>query len=356
MRFRHVAIAKNFVTQFGQSIDVAWGDDNRFRVVIKSENTAERPFERAKGTVQAEYELSASVQDFLDGLSSGDAFPNPNLPANAIDIVHHLGGYRVVHSFTRAPWEFFPDEVSAKLSDIHTELATALRDVFDLFRWRNGALLSERDAFHESIELHWSKDGKEWVQLEPGLRVESGPDESLLLPENVLEFVRRASKKRLEAPLHHELLREAFDNRKLNPRSALVLAIASAEIAVKHCINELAPEAAFLIEKQNTRPLEDLLRHYLHTLPDADRFGGIVPKLPNRHAITIKKGVEYRNQVSHRPNEIRSLTPKLTLAWLSELFLAISDLLWQIDIYLGVDWAARYIPIAVWQEMQPETA
>jgi hypothetical protein len=52
-----------------------------------------------------------------------------------------------------------------------------------------------------------------------------------------------------DEPLARQILREAWAQKSASPRSALVLAIAAAEVGFKQCVSQLVPEARWLVEE-----------------------------------------------------------------------------------------------------------
>ena len=75
------------------------------------------------------------------------------------------------------------------------------------------------------------------------------------------EFVQTKALTDTDEPLGHELLREAILNRKANPRSSLVLAVAAAEVGFKQFAARVFPDAAWILELP-TSPLTEMLAKF----------------------------------------------------------------------------------------------
>ena len=147
------------------------------------------------------------------------------------------------------------------------------------------------------------------------------------------KFVREG----VTEPLGHELYREAWHQQHENPRSALILGIAAAEVGFKYYVGALVPEAQWLVENVPSPPLGKMLRKYLPTLPAKLTVQGKAPLLPSAIVKDIEEGVELRNKVAHVG------TVALTYERLEEILLAIKDLLWILDYYSGFQWALEHV-------------
>jgi hypothetical protein len=138
-------------------------------------------------------------------------------------------------------------------------------------------------------------------------------------------------------PAHHDLFREAWGQRTVNPRSALIVGIAAAEIAVKNCIASLLPGSEWLALHVPSPPLERILTEYLPTLPAKCRIKGDVRVPPPALLANIKKGVSMRNGLAHRGAAAPSLGTT------EDVLHAVRDLLWLTDYYCGAEWALEYL-------------
>jgi hypothetical protein len=138
-------------------------------------------------------------------------------------------------------------------------------------------------------------------------------------------------------PLHHDLFREAWNQRDANPRSALVTGITAAELAVKRCISTLIPSGEWLATNVPSPPLIQILKEYLPILPVRCHISGVAKAPPQQLLDTLRKGVTIRNRLSHAGGASPSTED------VENILEAVRDLLWLTDYYSGVPWAFGYI-------------
>lgn len=134
-------------------------------------------------------------------------------------------------------------------------------------------------------------------------------------------------------PLGHELYREAWQQKTENPRSALVIGLAAAEVGFKQCVSTLTPTSQWLMENVPSPPLVSMVKNYLPLLPTKLKIYGKVLPPPSKLTKAIQKGVETRNKTIHVGN------PAPAPEELESLLLAIRDLLYILDYYCGAEWA-----------------
>jgi len=135
-----------------------------------------------------------------------------------------------------------------------------------LARWRTNCPKSGISPIQYPLEFNWSLDGKEWKKYsDSGVKSIKIVFSTPFLPwtDEKAEFVRTEMLGELDEPLAHELLREAALNRKDNPRSSLVLAVAAAEIGFKQFAAASFPEAGWRIGKTAI----PILGGYVESLP-----------------------------------------------------------------------------------------
>ena len=152
-------------------------------------------------------------------------------------------------------------------------------------------------------------------------------------PEEIVRMVESGD----QEPVAHQLFREAWELRSSNPRSALAIGIAAAEIGVKYLIASLIPNAQWLVMETPSPPVVKILREYLPMLPVRGRFKDKTLKPPPELITLIKKGIEYRNDLVHAG---ASLPDRKEL---ESILHAVNDVLWVCELYAGAGWAGKYI-------------
>jgi hypothetical protein len=185
--------------------------------------------------------------------------------------------------------------------------------------------------------LHWSFDGAFWhpAPAEFDVRIEAVP--SLKISGVVLDEITKLVASGGTGPLQHDVFREAWDQRYTNPRSAIFIGLAAAELAIKRCISTLVPGAEWLATNLPTPPLERMLKEYLPLPPARRVIDGKVVAPPAIVLASLKKGVTIRNNLAHAGG----FTPSLDTV--DEVLDAVRDVLWLLDYYCGSDWALQFV-------------
>jgi hypothetical protein len=138
-------------------------------------------------------------------------------------------------------------------------------------------------------------------------------------------------------PLGHDLLHEAWELRKTNPRSALVIGMAAAETGFKQFCSIHAPDASWLIENVPSPPLVKMLEEYLPLLDTKYKIYGHTLPPPEPLTEVLKKGVQLRNGIAHgKQTNLKKET-------VEEILNAIRDLLYLLDFYNGHLWAWEHV-------------
>ncbi len=236
---------------------------------------------------------------------------------------------------TNIPSRFLPDTFVSFLEQVKQELNDYARRTVNLLRWRSGTE-GEHDPFASRGGL-WSFDGQNWRPMPGTFKAYMGFAPYIRTSVEILEDVKTYIKERKNHPLGHELYLEAWEQRRLNPRSALIIGIAAAETGLKQAIIVLIPDAKWLIENTASPELIKMLSEYLPFLPTKRKINQKVfePKSPIYEV--LKKGVQMRNQIVHG----RATT--LTYETIEEILLAVHDVLWILDYCSGYDWALEYV-------------
>lgn len=229
--------------------------------------------------------------------------------------------------------------VLAAIDRFFTPLGTLIESTVSILRWRSGLSEGTTDPFRNRRE-HLSQDGEAW--LEVGMARSAiatllpGPRQIEVSPELERQVVGLVSE-RNDEPLGHQLFREAWNQRDLHPRSALVIGVAAAEVGLKKLIGTLVPHAQWLVDEIQTPSLSKMLRKYLPTLPVKAKVQGKKIAPPGNLIKKLERAVERRNKLVHAgeapPNREE----------LEEMLRAVDDFLWICDAYAGHIWVAEYI-------------
>jgi hypothetical protein len=242
----------------------------------------------------------------------------------------------------------FPDPFKDFTSQIHHKLADSVRRTARIIRWR-WAMNIQHEPIKSTLGVYWSFDNESWFPLRRELYFIGGHFEFYFHPSarmrSEMESLIKAGN---NEPVGHELFLEAWELRKSNPRSALIIGMSAAEVGFKQCIGKLVPDAEWLATNAPTPPLDKMLSNYLPGLPAKLRIEGRVLKPSRTIRSAIRKGIEARNSTVH----VGSEAPR----WddLEALLLSIRDFLYLLDYYCGFEWALEYIRDEVRAEMVTE--
>jgi hypothetical protein len=141
-----------------------------------------------------------------------------------------------------------------------------------------------------------------------------------------------------EEPLGRQLFHEAWSQIGINPRSALVIGVAAAEVGLKRLIGTLVPSAEWLVQEIQTPPVRKILRDFLPTLPVRAKWpDGRQIALPSKLINEVVNAFELRNKIVHVG------APPPSREELAKTLRAINDLLWICDVYLGELWAMKHV-------------
>ena len=146
-------------------------------------------------------------------------------------------------------------------------------------------------------------------------------------------------------PLGHELFHEAEELARANPRSAIVIAVAAAEVGFKRFVAELVPECQWLLRNVASPPLEQMLTEFLPTIPVRNQFGDQPPSIPSGITAELKKAVKIRNDLVH--GRSTTVDAESVLSILPHL----RDFLYLLDFYSGTAWAKKNLSIQIREQI-----
>ena len=239
-------------------------------------------------------------------------------------------------------------ELNAAVDLFYVPLHDLMESTTAILRWRLGAPAGPNKPFHESREF-LSADGKIWMEI-PTVRSASirmgipfkrrGASEVTQL--GIVDLVEKIG----DEPLGHQLFREAWNLLDSNPRSALVVGVAAAEVGLKKLVGSLVPNAAWLVDEVQSPSLGKMLRQYLPKLPVKGRLVGKTIRPPRQLITGLEHAVESRNKVVHASR----LPPNRDE--LEGMLRAVNDFLWICDCYAGHIWSVENISfetISAWE-------
>lgn len=235
------------------------------------------------------------------------------------------------------PVKTFPQSFTSFMCQVHKELTDSTNKVLDAFFWRTA---TKNNHKIESDFIRWSKNNKNWhlSPLHESVMVIDMQHQFSLLDSQKKEISRLAETE-TQAPVHHELFREAWGQRNDNPRSSLVIGISSLEVAIQLTFRELSSDESWPFENIESPPVVDILTKHLTQLPVKNKIDNKVLPPPQAIIKTIKKGVFSRNNIVHNgksaPNSVS----------LNGMLNAIRDVLWLLDYYRGHKWAYDFIAV-----------
>ena len=304
MFFRHELIAKDLGLSENEELSIQFSSPHQVTVTLQRLSTDElKPAYKLGDNlciITVEKEPPLELQEYFETLST----PAPTLQL-----------------------EQFGDQISGDLWDYG-------KRILRLLRWRSGRS-GHYDPIRYSGKLEWSSDRQHWQPL-PRSLPRMGLDAGIPEPKRIeifAESVAMLMQQKVEEPLGHELFREAWGLRTENPRGALVLGIAAAEVGFKQCVGTVFPDAKELANKHWSPSLKQLLPKYLPKLSARVMLHGHALSAPKRWLEVLEEGVTIRNQIAHRN------TVALPREQLREILGIIHEWLYLFDIYCGHEWA-----------------
>jgi len=236
--------------------------------------------------------------------------------------------------------------IYSQIDPVFKALGDLMEATITVLRWRSGLTEGLTNPFLNRREF-LSTDGESWFEVHTvrGLKIVMlhPPRQIPLSLESEVAQLVSATR---EEPLGHQLFREAWNEKKLHPRSALVIGVAAAEVGLKNLIGTLVPQARWLVDEVQTPSIDNMLRKYLPTLPIKAKFHGKTINLPSELCKVLASAFQWRNKVVHAGK-----TPP-SEEELELMLRAIEDFLWICDVYSGSQWAGQFISsetLAAWK-------
>lgn len=316
----------------------------------------EQPFSTTDRGVRFEFAPSAEPDDYSTEVTATGVFIPPDevgavLASRWPELVEEVRAFWAASDAHMGPtggtafrWFVFHPEpdVKAFLANARRDLRTSVRRLRGLLSWYfNVPVLSEPLRTQDPRgSIEWSLDGDEWIR-------DVGGEASPYIAEGEVglfgvelvgaqDLVEQLLHRYEREPLAYELLSEAVRLRNESPRSALVVAITAAEVAVRTFVAARGREdAAWLLSRPQAPPLDDLLKNYLPFVTETKTRKGAV--IPTELRKLVKRGIEWRNKVVHYGE------PGPDDEELARLLSAVNDLLFILNWLGGVGWAIQYV-------------
>lgn len=197
-----------------------------------------------KCDAQMEFEPSPAIREGFRALAEG-RLPNGSAPDR------WPSGHQPPPG--QFPGQVLPEGLQQSIRQIREELHAALERTVALVRWRIG----DEGPYQALVWLgdESSIDGHEWHPMPMNI---TGIGGGRLIPpisDQARVDVQSYLDDGVDAPLAHELWREAWHLRGTNPRSALLIGMAALEVGVKHYISAVLPDAQWLLEELPAPPV-----------------------------------------------------------------------------------------------------
>jgi len=276
----------------------------------------------------SQQDVNADIRAMFDSLNQDKLPPGSKQP----ETDNHIDQQANIERNYVPPIELMPQSFQSFAQQVYAELSDHARRTVKVLRWRCAWAGPHNPV--SSRGLSWSFDDQIWKWMPGGFRaygevVRAGGPVSSKVHAEIESLVKQG----VTEPVGHELFREAWEQRHQNPRSALVIGIAAAEVGFKELVVNLVPQASWLIEELPSPPLIRMLKEYLPELPTRNKIRGSAQPPPPEILKALEVGISLRNKIAH------TRAPPPSYEKLEKILLAVKDLLWILDYYNGFDWA-----------------
>jgi hypothetical protein len=228
-----------------------------------------------------------------------------------------------------------PENYVNYLNTIRQNLMDAAINLIGLLRWTNN-FLGPHNPFSSRGD-YWSIDNIQWNPFPAKFTVfiiQEG--HSLHIHSKGKDIILDFLNKGITEPIYHELFREAWDLRVSNPRSSIIIGVASFEVGVKTVISTLIPETKWLMESIIAPPIDKILTEYFPKLPVIKKIND-KSEIPTSIIDTARKMNGIRNKQVHvglKPPDSKKIESMLQ---------DVQDLLLLLDYYCGFDFALSFV-------------
>jgi hypothetical protein len=222
--------------------------------------------------------------------------------------------------------------------EVHSDMYRYGLRTLHLIRWRTNSEGKPHPIRSGVTDgFMWSFDGTQWKPVMDCLSMEVSLKVHPQWSVEAEQFVKAELTSDLDEPLGQELLREAWTNRKENPRSCIVLAVAAAEVGFKQFAANVFPDTAWLLESLQSPPLVKMLTELFPWSKLNVQINGQTLTPPESVTTTLVKAVKLRNDIVH--GRLENLNGRTVTSVLT----AVRDLLYFLDAAQGQRWALDHI-------------
>lgn len=323
------------------SVIFSFTDDDKTSVIIRRPTLEEQKIGHNKNQIFCTAKLKripdAETLDVFESLAKNKTpkgvkkseFPD-GYYSRYFDEVYNMRENHVLPLFV------MPQPFQEYESIVHKKLLDYIKRTIKVLRWRK-ILDGSHEPIHSSRGFFWSFDEENWESMPQNTYIEIHQSSVSPITKEVQNEIQEMIVGGADEPLGHTLFREAWKQRKQNPRSALILGMVAIEVGFKQCVGILLPEAQWLAENVPSPPIPKMLSNLLPQLPAKLKIEGKILSPPKPIMKLLDTAMQKRNETTHKGN----LPPKAEE--LEEMLLAIRDTLYLLDYYCGVSWALNNI-------------
>ncbi len=348
MRFRlaYVTASKSLEPQFprllrGSSLRITLPDTRKTIIDIRHPDETEA--KRLKPTdivflCEQDHVISPEADDVLSSLERRVLPPNSVPVPETARFLDQNGMIKERHI---VPLKAMPVFYQTIQKYIYDDLYDTLQKSFRLLRWRYD-LRTSASPLQLCTDIQYCRTNDTWraapftIRLALHIGVANKIRDDTFLQE-VAEEIASMMKSSSDEPISHMLFHEAWDQRTNNRRSAIVIAVAAAEVAVKSCIANLCPGTQWLLEETQSPPIGRILRKYWPTISTLPTIKGQKLTVPTQIIRKLEEAIKYRNKIVHVGDLIMEHEE------IEDILQTIRDVLLICDCAQGHFWAAEYL-------------
>ncbi|MHB8488958.1 MAG: hypothetical protein ACYDCS_07155 [Candidatus Dormibacteria bacterium] len=325
-RHKYTVVDLHIALKPGEEISFEWRDKSEVRASFRTELVDEPKRTEMVGSISTSDDPNSELMTMFKELERGE------MPSGSRSLEEAKAASLGITGSFSPPFDQYPVVLQEYLGAIHVFLSDSFRRLLGLIAWRSGAYGAP--SFRSSSAA-WSFDASIWTPLAQ----RRGGSVSIMAIPNITDQIRTSVQTLMqegaEQSASQELLREAWQLRNTNPRSALLLGMASIEVGLKECISELIPDAEWLAFHAPSPPLATMLKQFVPLLPVK---AGIAAAPLKSMMHVLDDAVMERNGLAHQ----RAFD--LSRQEIAEVLDVARELLLQFDLYRGHAWAAKIQP------------